>query len=188
MFKLLRRYKIVGASVTPNQVSAIPIYTDRLPIMFERLLEGINCINYSTADCDDILDDSCPGNMLSQSNMNNDSSEESVEEVTIMNNEPRLDFGLEDKFCSIINSEKVTYVDPRSNPYAFLKMSFSEMTDVMKYHASNEEILQVKSYLDKTTTMMMKRAGNRDPNAIDDAIVSSNTNYKKNRKSHGTKY
>ena len=65
-------------------------------------------------------------------------------------------------------------------------MSFSELTDVLKHHATNEEILEIKSYLDTKTTMMMKRARKGDNECS--AIVSSNVEYKKNRKSHGTKY
>ena len=189
MFRLLRKYEIVGASVTHNQVSDIGIHTGRLPLMFERLLKGISCINYSSADHEKLLNDTCPGNMLSQTNVNinkyhSDSSDD--DQVTFDIADPSLDFGLEDKFSSIINSEEVTYNDPRSNPYGYLKMSFSELTDVLKYHATNEEILEIKSYMDTKTTMMMKRARKSDNECS--AIVSSNVEYKKNRKSHGTKY
>ena len=61
--------------------------------------------------------------------------------------------------------------------YGYLKMSFSEMTEVMKGNLSLEEIQQVKSYMDNVTNFLLKRKQDRSLNnrSPKGTIASSNT-------------
>ena len=68
-------------------------------------------------------------------------------------------------------------------------MSFSEMIEAMKGTQSIEELNDVKVYIDIVTHDLMKREHDRT-NGVDNPpvgnIVSSNTNFKKHFKTHGT--
>ena len=80
--------------------------------------------------------------------------------------------------------------NPLDNPYSYLKMSFNEMTEIMKGNATLEEITNIKNVMDQTTHKLMGRAmqqkqNNRIPGA---QYVSSNANFKKKLKTHGTSY
>ena len=79
--------------------------------------------------------------------------------------------------------------DPLQNPYGYLKMTFSEMTEVMKGDLLLKELDDVKSYLSSVTNEIMKRVHERKngSNGIPQgSIISSNTAFKKNFKTHGT--
>ena len=52
-------------------------------------------------------------------------------------------------------------LDPVKEPYAFLKASFTEMAEVMKSNAMEEEIKGVKLYLDQVTNNIIKRVGSK---------------------------
>ena len=78
---------------------------------------------------------------------------------------------------------------PVTDPYRYLKMSFSEMTEIMKGNLSIEELNDVKGYIDIVTHALMKREHERTDgvgNSPVGNIVSSNTNFKKHFKTHGT--
>ena len=76
-----------------------------------------------------------------------------------------------------------------TDQYHYLKMSFSEMTEIMKGNLSIEELNDVKGYIDSVTHNLMKREHERT-NGVGNSpvgnIVSSNTNFKKHFKTHGT--
>ena len=78
--------------------------------------------------------------------------------------------------------------NPLANPYGYLKMSFCEMTEIMKGNATLEELKDVKQYLDNVTHELMGRVGseNRNVRNPESEYVSSNVNFKKRFKSHGT--
>ena len=69
--------------------------------------------------------------------------------------------------------------DPINNPFRFLKMSFYEMTDVMKGILSLEELQDVKLYLNSVTHEMHKRHHEERNGVNDGIIVSSNMRLKK---------
>ena len=54
------------------------------------------------------------------------------------------------------NQETELPNDPVSAPYSYLKMSFSEMTDVMNGNLSLEEIQKIKSYMNNVINFLLK--------------------------------
>ena len=79
--------------------------------------------------------------------------------------------------------------DPLKNSYGYLKMTFSEMTEVMKGNLSLRELDDVKPYLSGVTNELMKRVHekkNGTNGMPQGSIISSNTIFKKNFKTHST--
>ena len=78
--------------------------------------------------------------------------------------------------------------NPLRNPYSYLKMSFSEMTEVMTGNVTIEELNDIKAYLNSVTDAIMSRENQKKRNVWnpDQRFVSSNAQFKKKFKTHST--
>jgi len=184
-------------------IDCIPFHKGDLPIKFDYDLSHPKCINYPERSYQHSIQDHGPGTMSQVSNIYQDDNSanseisyitkfsEKMEDINLFTEdffEDKELFGIFDTFNN--NQESELPNDPVSAPYSYLKMSFSEMTDVMKGNLSLEEIQQVKSYMSSVTNFLLKikqdrSINNRSPKGT---IASSNTPFKNTFNSHGSSW
>ena len=204
LFMLLRKKETIGINMNIEFIEFIPVHSGNLPIKFVYDLSHPKCINYPLSSYEHLLQDHGPGTMSQISNIYRDDNSVNSEISYITQLSEKMDHfhlsdfddnyedkelhGIFDQFND--NQEIDLPNDPVSAPYGYLKMSFSEMTEVMKGNLSLEEIRQVKSYMDNVTNFLLKRKqdrslSNRSPKGT---IASSNSPFKNTFKSHGSSW
>ena len=194
LFKLLKLKQIIGATIDSDSFGSIPICKDRLPEPFVFDDKSLNCINYPSHSLSpaDFVD--TPGTMSQYSNKeypkndDNLSNDDSENEECCFQGFDGTDNSVTEKFEEILNDRNNSSSDPVGNPYGYLKMSFLELTDVMKGNTNTDELTEVKMFLNQYTNKIMSRVGNRNKRHMSGDQISSNVEYKRNRKSHGTSY
>ena len=215
-FRLLKNREIVGIEITLEEIAHIPIHEGVLPPCFVYDKKHPKCVNYPPSMCNmRQVFSGGPGNMRIIQTMTMDSDSLSLESdslsFNVTNNTDNdslcdtVDDSNNNEDSSLRNATGDDYNDffqrlleqdndvqckgnPLANPYGYLKMSFCEMTEIMKGNATLEELKDVKQYLDNVTHELMGRVGseNRNVRNPESEYVSSNVNFKKRFKSHGT--
>ena len=167
----------------------IPIHEGILPSCFVHDKFSPKCINYPDDVCDmHKVFSGGPGKMRIIQTMTMDGEDSSItsepqvfntdennsncssnnmEEITESVDSTTLT-SMEDKIFQDLLDNNLTCQqnqgNPLDNPYGYLKMSFSEMTEVMKGNVTLDEINAIKNILDRTTHKLIGRANQRNKN------------------------
>ena len=200
IFQLLRQKETVGILTSQHEFENIPVHTGWIPSLFCYDMNAPKCVNYPDHMC--IMDNvtpGVPGNMSQVHNVRDRDDDtfgaQNDGMDSIHNDDTNVDEDLVSDSNNVFNEffERDSNVcneqgNPFRNPYAYLKMSFSEMTEVMTGNVTIEELNDIKSYLNSVTDAIMSRENQKKRNVWnpDQRFVSSNAQFKKKFKTHST--
>ena len=211
LFNVLRAKETVGINIEQCFVDKVHVSSKPYPHIFNIDFRRPKCFNYPESAFSPDECSGAPANMSQVSNINNSTSMEDISHpkngdhcsflsdgdefsISPLDEEPEQNSGLckmFDDLCDESPSIIPLHNDPLKNPYGYLKMTFAEMTEVMKGNLSLEELNDVKEYFNSVTNELLKRVMNKNQKnggVPQGNIVSSNTPFKKTFKTHGTDF
>ena len=162
-----------GLRINGNIIGMQPVHSGKIPNDFIASVQP-KCLNY------------CLNEDIESHNVSIPTGFSQLSSVSFQEDEPHD-----------LNLDPTPSNNTRKNVYSFLIASFKELCSVFESNTDNDELIQIRSYLqDKASTKkkeIFQSSKTYGTKTMNESVpvgtyISSNINASKKRKTHGTKY